>query len=87
MVKGEHRKAEKTLEKVEQKILKAERRNQEILVNRIYAIKEALFPNGSPQERRDNFLNFYMNDPQFVDKCLRAFDPFDYRFHLLKSDG
>jgi len=87
MVKGEHRRAEKTFEKVEQKILKAERRNQEILVNRIYSIKEALFPNGSPQERRDNFLNFYMSDPQFVNNCLQAFDPFDYRFHLLKSDG
>ena len=86
MVKGEHRKAEKTLEKVEQKILKAERKNQEVLVNRIYAIKEALFPGGTPQERKDNFLNFYMTDPNFIANCLAAFDPFDYRFHLLKAN-
>lgn len=86
MVKGEHRKAEKTLEKVEQKILKAERKNQEILVNRIYAIKEALFPGGTPQERKDNFLNFYMADPEFVNNCLESFSPFDYRFHLLKTN-
>ena len=86
MVKGEHKRAEKTLEKVEQKILKAERRNQEVLVNRIYAIKEALFPGGSPQERKDNFLNFYMTDPNFVKNCLDSFSPFDYRFHLLKTN-
>lgn len=86
MVKGEHRRAEKTLEKVEQKILKAERRNQEILVNRIYAIKEALFPGGTPQERKDNFLNFYMTDPNFITNCMTSFDPFDYRFHLLKAN-
>lgn len=86
MVKGEHKRAEKTLEKVEQKILKAERRNQEILVNRIYAIKEALFPGGTPQERKDNFLNFYMTDPNFVKNCLDSFSPFDYRFHLLKTN-
>lgn len=86
MVKGEHRRAEKTLEKVEQKILKAERKNQEVLVNRIYSIKEALFPGGSPQERKDNFLNFYMTDPNFVQGCLDSFDPFDYRFHLLKTN-
>lgn len=86
MVKGEHRRAEKTLEKIEQKILKAERRNQEILVNRIYAIKEALFPGGTPQERKDNFLNFYMTDPNFVKNCLDSFSPFDYRFHLLKTN-
>lgn len=86
MVKGEHKKAEKTLEKVEQKILKAERRNQEVLVSRIYAIKEALFPGGAPQERKDNFLNFYMTDPNFVKNCLNSFSPFDYRFHLLKTN-
>lgn len=86
MVKGQHRRAEKTLEKVEQKILKAERRNQEVLVNRIYAIKETLFPGGSPQERKDNFLNFYMTDPGFIEKCFDAFDPFDYRFHLIKAN-
>lgn len=86
MVKGEHRKAEKTLEKIEQKILKAERKNQEILVNRIYAIKEALFPGGAPQERKDNFLNFYMTNPNFVEDCLNSLSPFDYRFHLLKTN-
>ncbi len=86
MVRAEHRKSEKSLEKIEQKILKAERRNQEVLVNRLYAIKESLFPGGTPQERKDNFLNFYMTDSAFVERCMEAFDPFDYRFHLLKTN-
>ena len=86
-VKGEHRKAERSLEKLEKKLLRAERKNQEVLVNRIYAIKESLFPGGAPQERKDNFLNFYLNDPSFISTCLDAFDPFDYRFHLISSNG
>lgn len=85
-VNGEHRKAEKTLERIETKLLRAERRNHEVLINRISAIKGALFPNGRPQERVDNFLNFYLNDPNFVALCLEAFDPFDFRFHLIRTN-
>lgn len=84
LVKAEQRKAEKSFEKIERKMLKAERKNQEILVNRIYAIHEHLFPDGTPQERKDNFLNFYLHNDQFVTQCFSALDPFDFRFHLLK---
>jgi len=85
-VQGEHRRVEKSLEKIEKKLLKAERRNQEVLVNRIYAIKDHLFPGGTPQERKDNFLNFYLNDPEFIAHCLESFDPFDFRFHLISTN-
>jgi len=85
-VAGEHRRTEKSLEKIEKKLLKAERKNQEVLVNRIYAIKEFIFPGGAPQERKDNFLNFFLNDPNFINLCLASFDPFDYRFHLLSTN-
>lgn len=83
LVKAERQKTANSLHKIERKLLKAEKRNQETMVNRIYAIKEALFPGGTPQERKDNFLNFYLSDPNFVNHCLEAFDPFDYRFHLI----
>lgn len=84
LVLAEHKKSEKSIEKIEHKILKAERKNQEVLVNRIYALKETLFPGGSPQERKDNFLNFYLANDQFIDSCMSSFDPFDYRFHLIE---
>ena len=86
MVAAERKRAQNSIRKVEKKILKAEKRNQETLVNRIYAIKESLFPGGAPQERKDNFLNFYIPDNQFVDNCLEAFDAFDYRFHLISGN-
>ncbi len=85
LVLAELRKSEKNLEKIENKILKAERRNQEVLVNRIYSLKEALFPGGTPQERKDNFLNFYLSNNKFIDSCMKSFDPFDYRFHLIEA--
>ncbi|OEK07212.1 bacillithiol biosynthesis cysteine-adding enzyme BshC [Roseivirga misakiensis] len=86
LVLAEQRRAEKSIEKIEHKILKAERKNQEVLVNRIYNLKEALFPTGTPQERKDNFLNFYLRNDQFIETCMNAFDPLDYQFHLILAD-
>ena len=86
LVAAERKRMQNSIDKIERKLLKAEKRNQEILVNRIYAIKESLFPGGAPQERKDNFLNFYIPDNQFIDHCLEAFDAFDYRFHLISGN-
>jgi bacillithiol synthase len=72
-----------SLEKIEQKMLRAEKRVHREKLGQLESVKETLFPNGSPQERVDNFLNFYQKDPQFIKKLLEVFDPFDYKFNLL----
>jgi bacillithiol biosynthesis cysteine-adding enzyme BshC len=72
-----------SLEKIEQKILRAEKRVHSEKLGQLESVKDLLFPNGSPQERVDNFLNFYQKDPQFIQKLLEAFDPFDFKFNLL----
>ncbi|HEV8515143.1 MAG TPA: bacillithiol biosynthesis cysteine-adding enzyme BshC, partial [Cyclobacteriaceae bacterium] len=71
------------LEVIEQKMLRAEKRKQSDKLRQLEAVKDFLFPNGSPQERADNFLNFYQQDPQFVQKLIQHFDPFDFRFNIL----
>jgi len=86
-VGAEHQKAEKSIRDIEKKMLRTEKRNHETLIERIHLIKAALFPNGTPQERKDNFLNFYLADPNFVNNCLDSFDPFDLRFHLISAAG
>ena len=72
------------LEKIEKKMLKAEKRKQEDKLRQIETVKDALFPNGSLQERTDNFLNFYQQDPQFIQKLIELLDPFDYRFNVIQ---
>ncbi|SFD07981.1 bacillithiol biosynthesis cysteine-adding enzyme BshC [Spirosoma endophyticum] len=68
--------------RLEKKMRRAEERNQETGVRQLLAVKESLFPNGSLQERSENFLSFYLNDKTFLQKMLSAFDPFDYRMQL-----
>jgi bacillithiol biosynthesis cysteine-adding enzyme BshC len=72
-----------TLEKIERKLLRAEKRLHTDKLRQIEAIKDELFPNGSLQERTDNFLNFYQQDPQFIQKLTESFDPFDFQFNVL----
>lgn len=68
--------------RLEKKMRRAEERNQEVGVRQLLAVKNELFPNGGLQERSENFLTFYLNDKQFLQKMLAAFDPFDYRMQL-----
>ena len=72
------------LEKIEKKLVKAEKRFHADKLRQIETIKDSLFPSGTLQERTDNFLNFYQQDPQFIQKLIETFDPFDYRFNIFQ---
>ena len=72
-----------SLERIERKFLRAEKRLHSDKLRQIEAVKDALFPNGSLQERTENFLSFYQRDAQFIQRLIENFDPFDFRFNIL----
>ena len=82
-VAAEGKKLLNTLEKIEKKLLRAEKRHHSDKLRQIEQVKDALFPNGGLQERADNFLNFYQRDPDFINKLIALFDPFDFAFHVV----
>lgn len=82
-VGAEGKRALNSLEKIERKLLRAEKRLQSDKLRQIESVKDALFPNGSLQERTDNFLNFYQQDKAFISGLISNFDPFDFRFNVL----
>ncbi|WP_421874648.1 bacillithiol biosynthesis cysteine-adding enzyme BshC [Marinoscillum sp.] len=73
----------KSLDNISKRLKKAEENNNETAMSQIDNIKDKLFPNGGLQERHDNFLNFYLNHPEFIQELLEKFDAFDFRFHVL----
>ncbi len=73
-----------SLENLEKRLKKAEERNQENHVNQLLALKHKLFPDNGLQERKENFLNFYLNDADILQKLLDSFDPLDYRFNIIE---
>jgi bacillithiol synthase len=85
-VGAETKRASSGLEKIEKKMVRAEKRFHSDKLRQLEAVKDALFPNGSLQERTDNFLNFYQSDPTFIQKLLKEFDAFEFRFNVLTYD-
>ncbi len=85
-VGAETQRAVNGLEKIEKKMLRAEKRLHADKLRQIEAVKDSLFPNGSLQERTDNFLNFYQSDPSFIRKATDHLAPFDFKFNVLIYD-
>ncbi len=74
----------KALEALEGKLLRAEKRNFEVAINQIRALKAKLFPGGTLMERVDNFLPYYAaQGPAFFDDVKAHLDPFEGQFVLL----
>ena len=86
LVAAESKRTFNSLAKIERKLLKAEKRFQSDKLRQMEEVKDSLFPKGSLQERTDNFLNFYQQDPSFIKKILGLFDPFDFRMNIFRDD-
>lgn len=85
VIEAEAAKTMKSLDHLEKRLKKAEERNFETSVTQLLHLKEKLFPGGSLQERKENFLNFYLNDTSFIERLMQTFHPLDFRFYVLMN--
>lgn len=83
---AESSKAEKMFQNIEKRLKKANENQNDTAMKQIDSIKEKLFPGGGLQERHDNFLNFYLNNPQFIQQLIDSFDPLDFSFYQFWED-
>lgn len=74
------------LQQLSVKLRKAEERKQQESVRRLREIKETLFPGGVPQERKENFLNFYLGHEAIISEFLSTFNPLDFRVLVMELD-
>jgi bacillithiol synthase len=82
-VSAEGKRAMKSLENIERKLLRSEKRLHTDKLRQIEFVKDKLFPGGGLQERSENFLTFQLQNPDFTKVLLQSLDPFDFRFHVL----
>jgi hypothetical protein len=74
----------KKLDGLEKKMLKAERKKQAIQLQRIWKLKEELFPNNNLQERVDNFMPYYAQHGQaFIEAVLQHSLGLEQRFGVV----
>ena len=76
----------KQLSILEHKMLRAEKRKMTVQLDRISRMKKALFPNGSLQERVENFAEYYLeHGPAFFDTILNGIVPLGNMFLIVES--
>ncbi|GAB3649985.1 bacillithiol biosynthesis cysteine-adding enzyme BshC [Echinicola sediminis] len=78
--------AMKVLEHFGKKLRRGEERNMETALRRMEELKSLLFPSGVPQERKNNFLEFFLADEQFIHELYPLFDPLDFSYIILEKD-
>jgi bacillithiol biosynthesis cysteine-adding enzyme BshC len=79
-IQAQYTKHEQCLDRIETKLVKAEKRNREDEMRMINELKEYAFPGGTLQERRVNILS--INHDNFIDNLLSLVEPFDLRMHI-----
>jgi bacillithiol biosynthesis cysteine-adding enzyme BshC len=78
---AERQKVLKSLDQLEEKIIRAGKRSHESSLSQIKKIKEKLFPGGELQERHDNFIPFYIQHGKFFFETLKSsLNPFLQEF-------
>lgn len=86
-VEGQRQSVLNSLETLEGKLLRAEKRNFETATSQLKALKGKLFPNGSPQERVDNFLPYYAaKGPAWIAEIKPFCNPFTKQFNVLMEE-
>ncbi len=80
-VAAQEKKQKKGIDKLEQRLLKAQRRKLVDQIERAVDLQRALFPMGQLQERFSNFSEFYLTyGDSFLPILMEAIDPTDARF-------
>lgn len=84
---SEEQKVLKAFQNIEKRLRKAQEKNLETEIKQLLTLKQKLFPEGSLQERHDNFLNFYLNQSDFIDILHKNFQPLTLNMSIFLEDN
>jgi bacillithiol synthase len=83
-VRAELQKQIKSLQSLEKRLLKSEKKQHETALQQISKLKNSLFPNNSLQERYDNFIPYYLKHGENFIKILQSeLNPLESNFVIL----
>ncbi|MGV3502288.1 MAG: bacillithiol biosynthesis cysteine-adding enzyme BshC [Adhaeribacter sp.] len=85
-VAAEAQRTHNALAVLEKKLVKANDTKYEVYFNQLGNLKDKLFPQGTLQERVENFFSLQANNPDLITQLLEGFDPLAAKFTLLIED-
>ena len=79
-------KAFKSFEQLSSRLIRTEKDRHENDLSKIKKLHDKLFPQGGLQERKDNFIPFYLkHGDQFIDTLKSSLDPFNPEFVVISE--
>ncbi|MCO6500829.1 MAG: bacillithiol biosynthesis cysteine-adding enzyme BshC [Vicingus serpentipes] len=86
-VKAELQKSIKSLKNIEGRLIKGEKKKEEVAVNQIQNIKEKLFPKNFLQERHDNIFSLLLfYGESIIEELMEQLHPIEQQFNLLEEE-
>ncbi len=77
---------QKAIDKLEQRLIRAEKNRNESSIQQIEKIKDTLFPERGLQERYDNFMSFYTRyGTTFIETLREAIDPLNKQLLVVRD--
>jgi bacillithiol biosynthesis cysteine-adding enzyme BshC len=77
-VLGEHARQAKAIENLEGRLRRTEKQRFDTAMNQIRGLRDKLFPDNSLQERKDNFLNIYLQEGhEMIGQLIDVLDPLE----------
>lgn len=87
-VEGEKVKILKRLKSIEKKFLREEKRHYSVLENKLTKLLAIVYPNGVLQERKANFLPYYLEYKNLIlNELLNQFDPSKAEFKFVVTEN
>ena len=84
MINAEMTKMNKLIEKLESRIIKAQKSKQEVSVNKILKFREAVLPNDSLVERQESFIpNYVKYGDEYINHLIKYSDVFNSKLKIL----
>jgi bacillithiol biosynthesis cysteine-adding enzyme BshC len=85
-VLGQQTQMQKSIENLEQRLIRSEKKKNETSMQQIEKLKDSLFPNNGLQERHDNFLAFYSRyGNAFLDTLKANLDVLDKKLVVIED--
>ena len=76
------KKIEKMLSQIEKRFFKSQKERNTVLVSKINDLNNSAFPEGVPQERKENILTFYSST--LIEDLYRLLDPMQLKFKIVE---
>jgi bacillithiol biosynthesis cysteine-adding enzyme BshC len=76
-----------SLQHLESKLLKAEEKKHQVVLDQLSSVIQLSFPQGTAQERKTNFQDFYLTNRKFIEELLTAFKALEFNYEILLEDN